>query len=240
MGCWNETCMLTHLPIQGDEDTVCFLIAERLGEKDTCHCDGVFAPISLPLLGKYDDYGRLKNINPSHEFLEVLSKVNFALYERDGESEQFTPIQTMKEQPHSGREITELLNLIRQGSLYCKNTEMASGYARVYMALIKKSYSESAINATIGGIPEGFTKIPGFSVGFRFADPLRTAIRDEVIPDPDVCKLVALSSFMDECRISWHPTCGSGSQNCFDYKYQVDFYKDMAEDAELLWRENQW
>ena len=104
----------------------------------------------------------------------------------------------------------------------------------------KRTYFEDAINATINEIPKDFVKIPGFSINFRFIDPLRTAIKDGAITDSDVRKLAALFRFMNACCVSWNPTCGSGSQNCVDYEYQKDFYKKMAEEAELLWRENQW
>jgi hypothetical protein len=68
MGCWNETCGLTQMPICAGDPVRMFLIVEnRLlhrGSKDVCISYGSesWRPFGLPLKGTYDEYGRIENI----------------------------------------------------------------------------------------------------------------------------------------------------------------------------------
>lgn len=66
MGCWNGTCGLSNLPIKNGEEIVLFIVKE----KNLLNCNGggycyptdLFEPISLPIVGEYDDYGAIENI----------------------------------------------------------------------------------------------------------------------------------------------------------------------------------
>lgn len=67
MGCWNETCGLTQMPICGGDPVRMFLIVENAyprGSRDCCISYGteLWRPFGLPLKGTYDEYGRLENI----------------------------------------------------------------------------------------------------------------------------------------------------------------------------------
>src|SRR5579864_3769003 len=67
MGCWNETCGLTQMPICGGDPVRLFLIVENAyprGSRDVCISYGseLWRPFGLPLKGTYDEYGRLENI----------------------------------------------------------------------------------------------------------------------------------------------------------------------------------
>lgn len=61
MGSWNHTCMLSRMSVGYGEDVVAIWMT-RYG-KDTgfyCYQDDIWAPIPMPLYGKYDDYGRVE------------------------------------------------------------------------------------------------------------------------------------------------------------------------------------
>lgn len=68
MGCWNETCRLTSLPILVNEPIVCCLVSSRYD--DECQTSPFFR-------GTYDEYGCVENVNDGEvEFLlqKILDK----------------------------------------------------------------------------------------------------------------------------------------------------------------------
>lgn len=77
MGCWNETCFLTNLPICRGEKVVAFPIIKNESINtgtlfDEYKATGNYYALSLPFYGKYDDYGRLEDISQNNS-------VNFSL-----------------------------------------------------------------------------------------------------------------------------------------------------------------
>lgn len=61
MGCWNESCMISHLPIFYGEDVYGFLLLEYPFDQQFCYATGRYSPIAV-VLGKYDDYGGIEEI----------------------------------------------------------------------------------------------------------------------------------------------------------------------------------
>ena len=58
MGYWNKTCALTELPIFCGENTVTFLLIQKLPvESHNCYSNGYWEFVPLPIYGKYNDYG---------------------------------------------------------------------------------------------------------------------------------------------------------------------------------------
>ena len=68
MGCWNETCGLTQLPICGGDPVRMFLIVERKPPRGYTrdhvmhYSSDLWRPYGLPIKGTYDEYGGLENI----------------------------------------------------------------------------------------------------------------------------------------------------------------------------------
>lgn len=66
MGCWNETCALSNLPImRGAPTYLIFMMSAptTLKEGQTgCYVDDFWLIPAIPLLGKYDDYGRVDQL----------------------------------------------------------------------------------------------------------------------------------------------------------------------------------
>ena len=59
MGCWNETCMISHLPIHEGEQVGAVILA-RVGDSHTSsHCDEVWKPVSPVFMGEYTGYGSI-------------------------------------------------------------------------------------------------------------------------------------------------------------------------------------
>jgi len=53
MGSWNGTCQMSHLPIRAGDKIVLIPTYSKYGTK----------PIGLPIIGKYNDYGSIENID---------------------------------------------------------------------------------------------------------------------------------------------------------------------------------
>jgi hypothetical protein len=66
MGCWNETCAITQMPIHvGDPVVLVFLTkVDRHAENHNgfCNVNDIWTPKFLPVFGEYDDYGGLEEI----------------------------------------------------------------------------------------------------------------------------------------------------------------------------------
>ncbi len=59
MGCWNNTCGLTNLPIHAGEAVYVFPIKEKDLSKYRSHCysTALYQPMIIPFTSKYNDYG---------------------------------------------------------------------------------------------------------------------------------------------------------------------------------------
>lgn len=93
MGCWNETCGITQMPICAGDPVRMFLIVEVEGEwarEDVCHSytTDLWRPFGLPLKGTYDEYGRIENIEEdalSTLLLESLKEIIVEVPNRMGD-----------------------------------------------------------------------------------------------------------------------------------------------------------
>lgn len=66
MGCWNETCMVTQVPIRAG-DPVVLIMLTKVGSNTAnhagfCNTNDIWTPKFLPVFGEYDDYGGLDKI----------------------------------------------------------------------------------------------------------------------------------------------------------------------------------
>lgn len=76
MGCWNESCMLTHLPIYSGERTYAVVLLEHpLYGNSPCYACHNYTPLFI-FEGTYNDYGSLENLSELDvEVLDVLAKM---------------------------------------------------------------------------------------------------------------------------------------------------------------------
>ena len=68
MGCWNETCLVSNLPIRWNDPVVAFFISyDRYGDETdfsgSCYTTDKAFAISLPIKATYDDYGSIEKYN---------------------------------------------------------------------------------------------------------------------------------------------------------------------------------
>lgn len=74
MGCWNESCMVTGLPIMYQQECAVVLLTESLHKNRTGHVTSVYAPIFI-ITGNYNDYGGLEPDPKNEPKLELLQKI---------------------------------------------------------------------------------------------------------------------------------------------------------------------
>lgn len=71
MGCWNETCALSNLPILAGEDVVFLILTRNPYSENECKTGcGIgdhWFPRTLPVFAKYDDYGSIEGWDPKTE-----------------------------------------------------------------------------------------------------------------------------------------------------------------------------
>lgn len=93
MGCWNETCGITQMPIcAGDKVRMFLIVRDRYADDsyDVCHSytTDLWKPFGIPLKGTYDEYGRIENIEEdvmSDFLLESIKEMIIEVPNRMGE-----------------------------------------------------------------------------------------------------------------------------------------------------------
>lgn len=84
MGCWNETCAITNLPIRAGDPAVAVLLKKHDAAHIGIYPDDLYSPQGLPLFGEYNDYGNLEQIQThpwNQEFLSNKTETETSLSE---------------------------------------------------------------------------------------------------------------------------------------------------------------
>lgn len=77
MGCWNETCSLSNLPILLSEKVkFVILLNTGVGGRSYYYNDA-YIPLCLPISGEYNEYGSVKNIKIDSATLNLLQNQKF-------------------------------------------------------------------------------------------------------------------------------------------------------------------
>ncbi len=85
MGCWNETCGITNLPILSDQPVRLFLLVGvadvNEGHAGHCYSNDQWTPRFMAIKGKYDDYGGLEDIQEDWNTRWIISELRDAITE---------------------------------------------------------------------------------------------------------------------------------------------------------------
>ena len=240
MGCWNETCLLTRLPIQSDEKTVCVLIAERPNVHSACYADDIFTPVSLPIFGRYNDYGNLEQLEDTCDALELLREIK--LYAKTNAG--FVPYQIRHD---NIKDYTiSLIGQADHDELYTEMQDVETrqtAYSRIFPVFMLREFYDFAIRARGDMLADvEYKNLHLYSIGLMDNLPVRHAktLASHEGQQKLVKDLVLLNTFMGTMRIAWAPTTGSGSQNCLENDYQDDFYDLMRDRAKDIHLQSKW
>ena len=90
MGSWNETCDITHLPIEEGSEIVFIPLYKRQLTLDRgVYVDDLYVPITTPIYGKYDDYGSLEDCSMSKKANDFLLSLKYSV---DGNPTTFNSV----------------------------------------------------------------------------------------------------------------------------------------------------
>ena len=115
MGCWNGTCMISHLPIiVGEKIKLVFLHDGFdlddgiLNQSAYVYSGGLLSPALLPLEGEYDDYGNIEDIveDTNYKLINKYFKDKISTLYVDGNLIKDWTLQTIIDAIERGEEIT--------------------------------------------------------------------------------------------------------------------------------------
>lgn len=157
MGCWNETCVVTNLPIQNNEEAVIFpLVAIPFVKDGYCYPDSYYARFPLHFFGTYNSYGGFDNCHGIG--LKLLQDaLELQLIERPTGDNEYHDIAVNRAEI---RNVEKMFELHHEGRLYIKNSYLTFAsnnqfvnnpeLLEIVFVYIKKSvYNEIVNNYTI-------------------------------------------------------------------------------------------
>ena len=228
MGCWNETCLLSRLPIACGQAIACVFIAPVDGTPDTVYPDGQYVPLSLPFFGRYDDYGRIECTAYDEAALDSLS--NTVLWTiKNGDK---TPVKPpMPDDKDWDYKLTDLSDMARHGRLLVENGAHKNGCAPVRLAFFHRDLWDYAVSQT------GRFITANDAMSQHGHWPAAKGIgKGNIAGKYALTQLAAINAAMETMRVAWQPTCGTGSQTCIEYPWQVKMYRKFADRADAFYQ----
>lgn len=237
MGCWNETCFLTRLPIfVGQPVKLLFVALNSKGYRNSVHPDGWWKPIALPFSGRYDDYGRIEDVMDDADAVGMLAAVKFRIKSNEN-CEPFDPARL------SGPDWEGALRDLAEAANQCGlEAEILDGMRKPYWAPVAGQMAHAwawrhIADSNVASDPE---YLGSTAMRLSVAGPLREALvqldpvwgKDFADAHPRIKKahaieIASLMAGMEDLRIAFGPTCGSGSQDGMQAPWQAEFYKLM-------------
>lgn len=129
MGCWNETCMLSHLPIMIGDAIKTIILIKRNNEpcSENVYFDDGYTPLTFPFDATYNDYGGVENVALSdYSLIQIASTKLFA---KDNTPYDFTSVE-------------QLVDDINQTDIY---TKTAMGMRKLECVYIHKKLYDTLI-----------------------------------------------------------------------------------------------
>lgn len=82
MGCYNETCILTNLPIRYKDKVVGIVLERTIASPESyINPDDEWRPIGFPVFGEYNEYGGIENIQ-THPWNKILLGIESSLKDK--------------------------------------------------------------------------------------------------------------------------------------------------------------
>ncbi len=231
MGTWNETCMLSHLPILEGDDVGTVLLAQNRDSMRTSYPDEVWKPISPVIQGEYNGYGRPVGIRDWSN-LETC-------YRNLGKSGQLSFFVEGREFPYETLSLKTVIECAEHDELSIRyQAPFGEKTKRVTLALmrsdilkyvyeVKSDCLKKVTELCVQGLP-----LEGSMTG----RPVHIILRRLHESGVRVAEVKAIDSFLLGLRMQWGPTSGAGSQRELEEAWQVNFFRLMAEKAEEMFQ----
>lgn len=239
MGYWNESCMLTGLPIQSGEYCKCVLLwHESPHVARTTYPSDEWSPVSPLFDCIYDGYGSIEATEDpdslDNKILKHLFETN-DFYSGDVPRSNFRTIQQADlKSDNLPLSMDKLLNIAQDNHhpIWLHAGRIPSFSRRLSYAFIRADMLNEALKLESAVI---------YRTAYRNCDSIYDlgsfALRNSILlryqkPDWDLSELYGLEGALQTLRKTWHPCSGCGSQRNIEDRNVVNFYKAVAEFAE--------
>lgn len=230
MGTWNETDMLTNLPIHQGEQTACLLIQRQPDPDNNIKPDSFFKPITPAFIGEYNDYGGVENIENIQE-LERILKMETGFYSKTATGyHDVLDLSAM-----------HIIELAAAQQLYIgrKDGNRIKHYP-VYLTMMHKETYNFAVNTAMRML--GQNTLKAMSQESKFKNTLSVTMLHAVEQGPlsqqSLTSFAGLIQFMTRHRKTFMPVTGGGYQAEIETAQDMSFYEFVFNKARQSYQKN--
>ena len=221
MGCWNETCGLTNLPIFYGEKTCAVIIEELRPYNKSCLSAENWCPIGPAIWGNYSGYGYIEDIHDEEEvknfYRHVMEKNGAKFVDKSMNACMFDHLDIF-------------FRYIQEGEIYC----IHDGTIHHLQVVL---FSKDAVERAKKNPDLMFYKTMKPEDIFCTYDMRSKLLRTFYNAGADLTDVVTIDLALRKLRRNWCPTSGCGSQNSIETEWLADWYKAVAEKARALYEE---
>lgn len=214
MGCWNETCMISNLPILGGEECAIAILLEQGTPYLGITPIDKYMPLAI-IHGEYDEYGHLENIDEAEESALLSALPALALKQ----TEIWNYVDC------SVSSLTEFLNKIKNG-VYVVDTRMQKDLLlrvvflkKRMLALAKMDEDDRhALNLAFSGDTldalNGIKELTPFRSVNRLIEPFQRELicADKSFAEHNAELIFGLNRLLTRLRKTWYIPSESGNQ----------------------------
>ena len=223
MGCWNETCGLTNLPIFYGEKTCAVIIEELRPYNKSCLSAENWCPIGPAIWGNYSGYGYIEDIPDEEEvknfYRQVMEKNGAKFVDKSMNACTFDHLDIF-------------FRYVQEGEIYC----IHDGTIHHLQVVL---FSKDAVERAKKNPDLMFYKTMKPEDIFCTYGMRSKLLRTFYNAGADLTDVVTIDLALRKLRRNWCPTSGCGSQNSIETEWLTDWYKAVAEKARALYEETQ-
>lgn len=219
MGSWYGTCGVSQLPIVDGDKVVLFLLQKNVDEdvsyNGMCHSDEIYEPVSVAVIGEYNDYGRI--VVKDYDSRSILK-----LY---GEDADLTDVGKLIDEKSEEKGLYFMLVhfdiynkvIAEYGNMknwFTKGKSYRSYMKESIQEFIELNRSENSLTAFMGNANR-FKAETQWKLSIYTEKTKKDIFDEDYKNDKLVDKLADLMTFrhaMSESRKLWIPQAGQGSQ----------------------------
>ncbi len=222
MGCWNETCGLTNLPIFSGEKTCAVIIEEMRPYNKSCLSAENWCPIGPAIWGNYSGYGYIEDIPDEEEvkafYLQVMEKNGAKFVDKSMNACTFDHLDIF-------------FRYVQEGEIYC----IHDGTIHHLQVVL---FSKDAVERAKKNPDLMFYKTMKPEDIFCTYGMRSKLLRTFYDAGADLRNVVTIDLALRKLRRNWCPTSGCGSQNSIETEWLADWYEAVAEKARALYEKS--
>lgn len=136
MGCWNETCGISNIPITFEEPVVVVPLVKQNHTDVRCYTTALYKPVLLPFYGLYNDYGASEE-NMGAGLPIILSELNHELIEMEVGENQFHDTEVKR----AGFTVEKFFEAVKNNRLFVKDFQNNQTAPVSFMMIRKKIFN---------------------------------------------------------------------------------------------------